>query len=155
MDMFFPLIEFSPTWPSGLSWSRSHKVCVCVYVSVYLSPSHAIFFRGNISWGKSSYKAILDFMQRWVLVLLSALVQRCFVSRMRDFFPRSLIFGVKPYCIALQSKPEELRNQNNLPSSWRHCLQVCDSIDDCPMHENSRGGEEEESCTSSGDGDGG
>ena len=54
MSLSYSLIQgskviFSPTWPSGPSWSSSRKVCVSVCVCVCLSRSHAIFF-ARVDW---------------------------------------------------------------------------------------------------------
>ena len=38
---------FSPTRPSGPSWSSSHRVCVSVCLYVCLSPSNAIFYEAS------------------------------------------------------------------------------------------------------------
>ena len=38
---------FSPTRPSGPSWSSSHKVCVSVYLFIYVFPSNAIFIEAS------------------------------------------------------------------------------------------------------------
>jgi hypothetical protein len=45
------VIAFSPTWPSGPSYSSSRKVCLRV---VCLSPSHAIFLRGRTGAERAS-----------------------------------------------------------------------------------------------------
>ena len=40
-------LSFSPTRPSGPSWSSSRIVCLCVCLCVCLSPFHAIFFEAS------------------------------------------------------------------------------------------------------------
>ena len=43
------LLEFSPTWPSGPSWSSSRHVCLHFLVSVLLS-AHIKTYNGSFKW---------------------------------------------------------------------------------------------------------